>query len=151
MKYLQVIMAEDQRLLAESEKLQKKINEEIFLVTEKLRIIEGMKETESARVLAVREELDNKVLLLMKVHEEKEFHDTLVEELQLGAENLGRTLLSLDRKQKEEKSLPSGFVNSKGKLPLPFRGKIMKNQDWSIPGKDYEKPGLVGSRCGEYA
>jgi septal ring factor EnvC (AmiA/AmiB activator) len=130
MKYLQVIMAEDQRLLAESEKLQQEINEEIILVREKLSVIEGMKETESARVLAVKEELDNKVLLLMKVHEEKEFHDTLVEELQLGAENLGKTLLSLDREQKERKLLPSGFMDLKGRLSLPFQGKIMKNQDW---------------------
>ena len=130
MKYLQFIMAEDQRLLAESGKLQQEINEEIILVREKLKIIEGMKEIEGARVLAVKEELDNKVLLLMKVHEEKVFHDTLVEELQLGAENLGRTLLNLDREQKEERLLPSGFVNSKGKLPLPFQGKIMKNQNW---------------------
>ena len=130
MKYLQVIMAEDQRLLAESGKLQQDINEEIILVREKLSVIEGMKKTEGARVLAVKEELDNKVLLLMKVHEEKEFHDTLVEELQLGAENLGKTLLSLDREQKEKKLLPSGFVGFKGRLPLPFQGKIMKNQDW---------------------
>jgi septal ring factor EnvC (AmiA/AmiB activator) len=129
-KYLQVIMAEDQRLLAESGELQQEINEEIDLIREKLSVIEEMKKAESARVLAVKEELNNKVLLLMKVHEEKEFHDTLVEELQLGAENLGETLLSLDREQKEKKSLPSGFEDSRGKLPLPFQGKIMKNQDW---------------------
>ncbi len=130
MKYLQVIMGEDQRLLAESGKLQQEINEEILLVRKKLSVIEGMKKTENARILAVKEELDNKVFLLMKIHEEKEFHDTLVEELQLGAENLGETLLSLDREQREKKSLPSGFEDSKGKLPLPFQGKIMKNQDW---------------------
>ncbi|MBN1830798.1 MAG: peptidoglycan DD-metalloendopeptidase family protein [Deltaproteobacteria bacterium] len=130
MKYLQVIMAEDQRLLAESGKLQQEINEEIILVREKLNVIEEMKKTESARVSAVKRELDNKVLLLMKVHEEKKFHDTLVEELQLGAENLGETLLSLDRERKEKKSLPLGFEESKGKLPLPFQGKIMRNQDW---------------------
>ncbi len=130
MKYLEVIMAEDQRLLAESEKFQQEINEEIILVREKVNVIEEMKKAESAQALAVKQELDNKVLLLMKVHEEKEFHDTLVEELQLGAKNLGETLLSLDREQKEKKSLPSGFEVSKGKLPLPFQGKIMKNQDW---------------------
>ena len=130
MKYLQFIMAEDQRLLAESANLQQEITEEINLIREKLSVIEGMKETEGARALAVKEELDNKVLLLMKVHEEKKFHDTLVEELELGAENLGRTLLSLDREQKEAKLLPSGFVDSKGKLPLPFQGKIIQNQDW---------------------
>lgn len=129
-KYLEVIMAEDQRLLAESAKLQQEINEEIILVREKVNVIEEMKKAESAQALAVKQELDNKVLLLMKVHEEKEFHDTLVEELQLGAENLGETLLSLDREQKEKKSLPTGFEDSKGKLPLPFQGKIMKNQDW---------------------
>jgi septal ring factor EnvC (AmiA/AmiB activator) len=130
MKYLQVIMAEDQRLLTESEKLQKEINEEIILVREKLNVIEEMKNTESARVMAVKKELDNKVLLLMKIHEEKEFHDTLVKELELGAENLGKTLLTLDREQKEKRLLPSDFSNFKGKLPLPFQGKIMKNQDW---------------------
>ena len=130
MKYLQVIMAEDQRLLAESAELQQEINKEIMLVRERLSVIEGMKKAENARVLAVKEELDNKVLLLMRVHEEKEFHDTLVEELQLGAENLGETLLSLDREQKEKNSLPSGFADSKGKLPLPLQGKIMEKQDW---------------------
>ncbi len=129
-KYLQIIMAEDQRLLAASVKLQQEINEEIILIREKLNVIEEMKKTRVARVSALKEELDKKVLLLMKVHEEKEFHDTLVEELQLGAENLWETVLSLDREQKEKKSLPSGFVNAKGKLPLPLRGKIMKNQDW---------------------
>jgi septal ring factor EnvC (AmiA/AmiB activator) len=130
MKYLQVIMAEDQRLLAESAELQQEINKEITLVRERLSVIEEMKKAENAQVLAVKDELDNKVFLLMKVHEEKEFHDTLVEELQLGAENLGETLLSLDREQKERNSLPSGFADSKGKLPLPLQGKIMENQDW---------------------
>jgi septal ring factor EnvC (AmiA/AmiB activator) len=130
MRYLQIIMSEDQRLLAESAELQQEINKEIILAKERLSVIEEMKKTESARILAVKEELDNKVLLLMRVHEEKEFHDTLVEELQLGAENLGETLLILDREQKEKKTLPSGFVDSKGRLPLPFQGKIMENQDW---------------------
>ena len=130
MKYLQIIMAEDQRLLKELDDVQKAINQEIALVRERLSVIEEMKEAESARVSAVKEELDKKVFLLMKVHKEKEFHDTLVEELQMGAENLGQTLLYLDREQKEEKALPSGFVDAKGKLPLPLPGKIMKNQDW---------------------
>jgi septal ring factor EnvC (AmiA/AmiB activator) len=130
MKYLQVIMTEDQRLLKELEDVQKAINQEIALVRERVSVIEEMKKAESARVLAVREELDKKVFLLMKVHKEKEFHNTLVKELQMGAENLGQTLLDLDREQKEEKALPSGFVYAKGKLPLPLPGKIMKNQDW---------------------
>ena len=130
MKYLQVIMSEDQRLLKELDDVQKAINQEIALVRERLSVIEEMKKAESARVSAVKEELDKKVFLLMKVHEEKEFHDTLVEELQIGAENLGQTLLDLDREQKELKALPSGFVDAKGKLPLPLAGKIMKNQDW---------------------
>ena len=133
MKYLQVIMDEDQRLLAELADVQLRINQEIALVKERLTIIEKMREVESTRLLAVKEELDKKVFLLMKVHKEKEFYETLIKELQLAARDLKETLLNLDRKQKKKKMLPSGFADSKGKLPLPFHGEIIKSHDrWGV-------------------
>lgn len=133
MKYLQVIMDDDQRLLEELADVQLKINQEIVLLKERLAIIDRMKKAESARLLSIKEELDKKVFLLMKVHKEKEFYETLVKELQVAAQNLKETLLDLDRKQKKKKMLPSGFADSKGKLPLPFNGKIIKSHDrWGV-------------------
>ena len=133
MKYLQVIMDGDQKLLQQLAGVEQEINQEIVLIEERVAIIDGMKKAESARLLSIKEEQDKKVFLLMKIHNEKEFYETLVKELQHASKNLKVTLLDLDRKQKKKTTLPSGFANSKGKLPLPFRGKIIKSHDrWGV-------------------
>jgi septal ring factor EnvC (AmiA/AmiB activator) len=129
MKYLQVIMDGDQKLLQQLAEVEEEINQEVASIEERVAIIDGMKKAESARLLSIKEEQDKKVFLLMKVHNEKEFYETLVKELQRASQNLRVTLLDLDRKQKKKTKLPSGFANSKGKLPLPFHGKIIDNQD----------------------
>jgi septal ring factor EnvC (AmiA/AmiB activator) len=129
MKYLQVIMDGDQKLLQQLAGVEKEINQEIALIEERVAIIDGMKKAESARLSSIKEEQDKKVFLLMKIHKEKEFYETLVKELQHASKNLKVTLLDLDRKQKKKITLPSGFANAKGKLPLPFRGKIIKSHE----------------------
>ena len=133
MKYLQVIMNGDQKLLQELADVEQELNREIALIEERVRIIEGMKKAESARLSSIKGDQDKKVFLLMKVHNEKEFYETLVKELQRASLNLKETLLDLDRQQKKKKALPSGFAKSKGRLPLPFRGKIIKSHDrWGV-------------------
>ena len=133
MKYLQVIMDGDQKLLQELAQVEQEINQEIALLEERVAIIDGMKKAESARLLSIKGEQDKKVFLLMKVHNEKEFYETLIKELQHASQNLKVTLLDLDRKQKKKTMLPSDFSKSKGKLPLPFRGKIIKSHDrWGV-------------------
>ena len=129
MKYLQVIMDGDQKLLQQLAEVEQEINKEVALIEERVAIIDGMKKAESARLLSIKEEQDKKVFLLMKVHSEKEFYETLVKELQQASQNLRVTLLDLDRKQKKKTMLPSGFAHSKGRLPLPFHGKIIESQD----------------------
>jgi len=133
MKYLQVIMEGDQRLLQQLAEVEQEISQEVTLIEERVAIIDGMKRAESARLLSIKEEQDKKVFLLMKVHSEKEFYETLVKELQHASQNLKVTLLDLDRKQKKKTALPSDFADSKGKLPLPFTGKIIKSHDqWGV-------------------
>ncbi len=133
MKYLQVIMDGDQKLLEELAEVSREIDQEIALIEGRVAIIDGMKKAQSARLLSIKEEQDKKVFLLMKVHNEKEFYETLVKELQHASQNLKVTLLDLDRKQKKKTMLPSGFADSKGRLPLPFKGKIIKSHDrWGV-------------------
>ena len=133
MKYLQVIMNEDQNLLQQLAQVEQKINQEIALIEERVSIIDGMKRAESARLSSIKEDQDKKVFLLMKVHNEKEFYETLVKELQRASHNLKETLLDLDRKQKKKKMLPSGFAKSKGRLPMPFPGKIIESHNrWGV-------------------
>jgi septal ring factor EnvC (AmiA/AmiB activator) len=133
MKYLQVIMEGDQELLQQLAEVEQEISQEATLIEERVAIIDGMKKAESVRLLSIKEEQDKKVFLLMKVHSEKEFYETLVKELQHASQNLKVTLLDLDRKQKKKTTLPSDFANSKGKLALPFNGKIIKRHDqWGV-------------------
>jgi septal ring factor EnvC (AmiA/AmiB activator) len=129
LKYLQVIMDEDQRMLSQMVHVQEEMIQEIALISEKLTIIDAMEKKESDRLASIREELDKKVFLIMRIHNEKEFYETLVKELQLAAHNLKETLLNLDRNQETRNELPPGFARSKGKLPLPVNGKIVKGHE----------------------
>ncbi len=127
MKYLKVIMSEDQKLFRQMARMQQKHSREVSLIEEKIAVIEGMEKEERSRLLSIKKDLDKKVMLLMRIHKEKEFYETAVKELQIAAKNLKMTLLNLDKKQEKKKRLPSGFAASKGKLPLPVRGKVIKN------------------------
>ncbi len=127
MKYLKVIMNEDQRLLHQMESIQIRYKQQISLIKEKLTVIDSMEKAENDRLSSIKNDLDKKVILLMKIHKEKEFYETAVKELQFAAQNLKDTLLNLDSDQEKKKELPSDFAGSKGKLPLPFDGKIVKN------------------------
>ena len=127
MKYLRVIMNEDQRLLQHMAGVQVSIEQEISQTKQRVAVIDSMEKAEQSRLLSIKEELDKKVLLLTRIHKEKEYYETAVKELQLAAQNLKETLLDLDRSQERKKPLPSGFAVSKRKLPLPFKGKIVKN------------------------
>jgi len=127
MKYLKAIMNEDKRLLQQMEGIQLRYKRQVSLIKEALTAIDSMENVENSRLLSIKTDLDKKVILLMKIHKEKEFYETAVKELQLAAKNLKKTLLNLDRAQEKKKELPSGFAGSKGKLPLPCEGKIRKN------------------------
>jgi len=127
MKYLKVIVDEDQRVMKQMADERLKYRQEVSVLQEQLAVIAGLEEAENNRLLSIKENLDKKVVLLAKIHREKEFYETAVKELQLAAQNLKETILKLERDQHKKKTLPSGFANSKGRLHLPFNGKIIKN------------------------
>ena len=127
-KYLRIIMEEDQRLIEELGRVQQAQRREIGLVKEKLAIIERMEKEERSRTASLKEDMDKRVMLLLKIHKEKEFYETVVKELELAARDLKDTLLKLERRREQRKELPSGFQQSKGKLPLPMRGRIVKGE-----------------------
>jgi septal ring factor EnvC (AmiA/AmiB activator) len=127
-KYLRIIMGEDKQLMEELGRVQQEQRREIGLVKEKLAVIERMEQEERNRTASLKEDMDKRVILLLKIHKEKEFYETVVEELELAARDLKETLLKLERRREQRKQLPSDFPQSKGKLPLPMRGKIVKGE-----------------------
>jgi septal ring factor EnvC (AmiA/AmiB activator) len=127
-KYLKIIMEEDQRLMEELGRVQQAQRREIGLVKEKLAIIERMEQEERRRTTSLKEDMDKRVMLLLKIHKEKEFYETVVEELELAARDLKERLLKLERRREQRKELPSDFQKFKSKLPLPMKGRIVKGE-----------------------
>jgi hypothetical protein len=78
--------------------LQQKYRQEIAGVKDKLGVLERLEKAESRRMAELKEDIDRRVVLLMKIHKEKEFYKTAVKELELAAQNLKATLLGLEKK-----------------------------------------------------
>ncbi|MBW1855377.1 MAG: peptidoglycan DD-metalloendopeptidase family protein [Deltaproteobacteria bacterium] len=125
-KYLGVIVGEDQKAMRQMADEQERYRQEVSQKKGQLAVIAGLEEAENDRLLSIKGDLGKKVILLAKIHKEREFYETAVQELQVAAMNLKETLLNLEKTQQEKRSLPSGFAGSKGGLPLPLKGKIRK-------------------------
>ncbi|MFH1350096.1 MAG: peptidoglycan DD-metalloendopeptidase family protein [Pseudomonadota bacterium] len=143
MKYLGVIVYGDKLVLQEMAHEKRRYLEELGQIREKLDVIRNMEKSEADRLLSIKKDIEKKVILLATIHKEKEFYETAVKELQMAAQNLKETILNLERDPPKRKTLPSGFENAKGKLPLPFHGKIIK-KDRRLRGE------IVKTRKGIY-
>jgi septal ring factor EnvC (AmiA/AmiB activator) len=148
-KYLKVIMDEDLRLFEKMVAIQLSNKKEMLRITEKIAAIDQLEQTERERLKSIEKDLDTKVIFLMKIHQEKEFYATVVEELQLAAKDLKKTLLNLDKKPEKSKKLPTGFAKLKGKLPLPVKGRVIKGKTAMGTGlKDTHKGIYIGGPIG---
>ena len=125
-KYLRSLLAVDLALLQETANSRKEYREEIFSVENKLLALEGLEKEESVRVAAIKEDIDRKVVLLMKTHKEKEFLETGVKELELASQKLKETLIQIEKRDEKRTEIPSDFANARGKLPMPIEGRILR-------------------------
>jgi septal ring factor EnvC (AmiA/AmiB activator) len=127
MYYLRLIMERDRLLLQRMLGVLSEHRTQVEAVDEKLRVVTRLEEEESEQLAAMKEELEKKVFLLMKIHREKEFYETAVQELQAAARSLKETLDDLDERPERPAELSSDFVDFKGDLRLPFEGKVIEN------------------------
>ena len=128
MKYLKIILEEDQRAMKRMVDEQQEYRKEVSLIGEQLAAIASLEESENERLSSLKEGLEKKAVFLAKIHREKEFYETAVRELESAAQNLRETLLNLERDQHKKELLPSGFAELKGKLPLPLKGKVFRDK-----------------------
>jgi len=125
-KYLRELLAVDLSLLQETAEIQKRYREEISSVKEKVFALERIEKEESGRISSLKADIDRKVVLLMKTHKEKEFYETGVKELELAAQNLKETINQIEKRDEKRTQVPSDFASSRGKLPMPLQGRILK-------------------------
>ncbi len=126
-KYLKVIMDEDRTVMNELAQKKDDYQREMAFIEEQLNAVTRLEESESSNLGELKHVLEKEVLLLAKIHREKEFYEVAVKELQSAADDLKDTILNIESSTKKEDAfLPVGFGKSKGKLPLPFNGNILK-------------------------
>ena len=127
MYYLRIIMERDRLLLQRMLGVLSEHRAQVEAVDEKLRVVTRLEQEESEQLALMKEALEKKVLLLMKIHREKEFYETAVQELQAAARSLKETLDDLDGRPERNVRLDSDFDDFKGMLQLPFEGKVIEN------------------------
>ena len=133
-KYLRELLAVDFALLQETANLQSQYREEISAVKRRLLDLDRLEKTGSAQVVAVKEDIDKKVVLLVKTHKEKGLLETGVKELELASQKLKDTLIQIEKRDKEWTEIPSDFASARGKLPMPVEGRILRGGDSSQGG-----------------
>ena len=116
-------------MLEEMATVEQKYQEEMSLVKKRLAVTIRMERAEINQLSSIKKDLDSKVILLMKIHKEKEFYETAVKELQLAAQNLKEKLLGLEKDLKKSRLLPGDFRKQKGRLPLPCNGKVVRSNN----------------------
>ncbi len=125
-KYLKAIMEEDRRALKRLAGQAKRNREEISRIKADIADKEAIRREERLRLSALRKDLEEKVIQLMKIHKEKEFYQTAVDELQVAAENLKKALLHIEKKTVYRSRVSARFSDFLGKLPLPVEGKVIR-------------------------
>ena len=125
-KYVWAVMREDRKVLGTLMEEGRKAHGEISRIRRKMTEAASRKDEENTRLAVLKKDLDEKVLLLMNVHREKEFYETAVRELELGAQDLKRTLSDIESKKSENIPKYSHFADLEGKLPLPLDGKPVR-------------------------
>jgi len=125
-KYLRAISQEDHNELSRLVKEVSRYQVLILQLREKIAQKKYDENQEKARLLAMRKDLEEKVMHLMKIHKEKEFYETAVKELELAAQDLKQTFTKIENNKKYETTWSSGFEDAKGLLPFPLEGKVIR-------------------------
>jgi len=133
-KYLRTVMAEDRKALIKAAE-QAQVQQEAMSKTEATLIkAKNTNKQEEARLISLKKELEEKVILLVKIHKEKEFYETAVRELENASEGLKQTIIDIEKKDAYEANRSCHFEDFKGKLPYPMKGKVLEGQASPNPG-----------------
>jgi len=125
-KYMKAIMAQDRQVLDILDRQMRQVERELSRLKENVAKVEELKKVKNSRMALLEKYIEKKVFLLMKTHREKEFYAKAVKELKEATRALSETMMHLETKEKES-MLPESFAKMKGKLPLPLKGKILRD------------------------
>jgi septal ring factor EnvC (AmiA/AmiB activator) len=128
MKYLRVIMSKDRQVLEQMAVERSGYRRELSSVQERMTAIAELEEAEGLQLSMLNDDLEKKVLLLAKIHREKDFYETAVKELEAAAVNMKEKILNAEKEVNSADNIPGGFIKAKGRLPYPLRGSILDSK-----------------------
>ncbi len=126
--YLRAISLMDRGELKKLETSCLDFRHEISMINKKVDEKEATADIEKSRLALLREDLEENVLLLMRIHQEKKFYETAVKELGIAAQDLKETIVSIEEKEQPGFAVTSEFDTARSKLPFPIAGKIIKGE-----------------------
>lgn len=127
-KYVGIVTEKDRLELRRLTERATEYHDEIIRTEASIGVAEGEVKEKGPRLASLKTLLERKVLLLMKIHEEKEFYETSVEELETAVEDLKQALNPGGSENPYGIDPSLRFKDCKGRLPLPIQGKIVKNR-----------------------
>jgi len=140
--YLKAIMAEDREMLEGLAEEERKYRKRVSKIGARIASREAAKKDQEIQVASLRRDLEKKVIRLMKIHKEKEFYETAVNELELAAHDVKKTLKKIEKKVAYKVIGGSGFADSRGKLPFPLRGKVVRGDKLAGSGRLKRQKGI---------
>jgi septal ring factor EnvC (AmiA/AmiB activator) len=127
-KYIGIVTEKDRLELRRLTEQASEYHDEIIKTEASIGVMEREVEGKGPRLAFLKTSVEKKVLLLMKIHEEKEFYETSVEELETAVADLKQALNPAGNENPYEIDPSLHFEDCKGRLPLPIRGKIVRNR-----------------------
>lgn len=146
-KYIKVLMHQDQEMLHTLGRQMNQVEDELRRLNENRSALEALRKAKDKGMVLLEKSIEKKVLLLMRVHREKEFYAKAVEELKGATHALNDTVMHLGKEEREE-SLAPGFARMKGRAPLPLHGRIVAARRLSKSNPFMHRKGvyITGSR-----
>jgi len=145
-KYTKALMNQDKKILDMLARQMSQIENEVQILKENMAALEALKKAKNESMALLEKSIEKRVLLLMKVHREKEFYAKAVEELRGATQSLNHTVMYLEEEDKQE-SLPRGFVEMKGKVPLPLQGRILRGAQLVKSNPFMHRKGIYITGC----
>ncbi|HKI48937.1 MAG TPA: hypothetical protein VKA69_06400, partial [Desulfobacteria bacterium] len=127
-KYIGIVTEKDRMKLRSLTQRASVCHDEIAKTEASIDATERVVKEKTSRLVFLETSLEEKILLLMKVHGEKEFYETSVEELETAVGNLKQALDPTVDQNSYDIDPSLNFEDCKGKLPLPIQGKIIRSR-----------------------
>ena len=127
-KYLSLIMAEDRKLLEKAFIEKHEISKRLEKVKQDIIRTDALKRKEQITLMALKREVDRDVIQLMRIHEEKEFYQTAISELDSVDSGFAKTITNVEERNEDTLLQFKDIHGLKGRLPVPLLGTVIRGK-----------------------